>query len=314
MTGGVGFIGFHLCNRLAQYHKVIVVDNFNSYYNPKLKEFNADELKRLGVEIVKEDILNYEKLSNIMENIDIVFHLAAQPGIRYSVENPQEIFKINTEGTLKVLEAAKKRNVSLFIFASSSSVYGNCTQFPIKESTGLNPISPYGLSKEIGERYIKYYSTNYKLPTVILRLFSVVGARQRPDMALSKFIFNLLNDKPLPLYGDGTQTRDWINVKNVVDIFLKINEQWESVNITNDVFNIGNGIKTNLNNIIKILEKKIGKQAKIITTEKDPADILHMQADISKINNIFNYKPRYLLGEAIESEIEFINSWSGIKK
>ncbi|MHA1428139.1 MAG: GDP-mannose 4,6-dehydratase [Candidatus Helarchaeota archaeon] len=309
VTGGAGFIGFHLCQRLIESHDVMILDNFNSYYDVSLKEFNARELKNLGVVIVRENILNFNKIQDIMNKIDIVIHLAAQPGVRYSVDHPLEVYKINVDGTLNLLEAARRNNISLFVFASSSSIYGNCRELPIKEDHPTQPISPYGFSKLIGEKAIKFYNLYSNLPTVIFRFFSVIGARQRPDMGLYKFIFNILNNKPLTIFGDGNQTRDWSNVKNVVEV---ISKSIENPNVLNKTLNIGHGLKTSVNEIINILENKIGRKAKIINVSKNIAEPLNTQADINKIKNLLDYSPKYSLEEAIESEIDFIKSWKNI--
>lgn len=306
VTGGIGFIGFHLCSKLIETHDVAVIDNLNPYYNLKIKNLNSKELKSLGVKVFNEDILNYTKIKEIMKGIDVVFHLAAQPGVRYSVDHPLKVYKINVEGTINLLQSAKENQISKFIFASSSSVYGNCTELPIKETTPTNPISPYGLSKLVAEKYVKFYEEFYNLPYVIFRFFTVVGARQRPDMGLFKFITNMLSDKEITIFGDGNQTRDWSNVKNVVDACLKALDNPEADNQT---LNIGHGKRTSVNEIIGILENKLHKKAKLINVERKIVDPLDTQADISKIVSILGYKPTYSLEEAIEKEIEYIKEF-----
>ncbi len=305
VTGGAGFIGFHLSSQLIKSYEVIVVDDFNPYYNVKLKEINAKELNDLGVEVINVDILKFDKIREITKKSEIVFHLAAQPGVRYSVDNPLRVHKINVEGTLNLLEAARKNNISLFVNVSSSSVYGNCTELPIKESTLKNPISPYGLSKLIGEYYVNFYYEFHNLPAINLRLFTVIGARQRPDMGLYKFIYSIIKDKNLTIYGDGNQTRDWSNVKNVVDACLKLLNKSD---LAGNVFNVGHGKRTSVNKVIKILEEKIGKKAIISREQRNIADPLDTQADISKIMKYLDYKPKYSIVEAIEKEIEYVGN------
>jgi nucleoside-diphosphate-sugar epimerase len=288
------------------------MDNFNSFYNVRLKKLNGEELKQCGVKIIKADILNYNEVREIVKNMDVIFHLAAQPGVRYSLEHPLEVFKINVEGTVNLLQAIKEeKRISLFLYASSSSVYGNCTEFPIKETAPTHPISPYGLSKLVGEKYVKFYKEFYNLPTTILRFFTVTGARQRPDMGLYKFISNILYNKPITIFGDGSQTRDWSNVLNVVEACLKALDNPKGIGET---FNVGHGKKTSVNKIIEILENAIGKKAEIVYEEKNLADPQDTQADISKITALLNFKPIYSLTEAIESEIEFIKNLSSISK
>ncbi len=303
VTGGIGFIGFNLCRKLIESHEVIALDNFNAYYDVKLKEMNKEDLVQKGIKVIKEDILNYEKVKRITKDIDIIFHLAAQPGVRYSLAHPLEVFKTNVDGTLNILECARKNKISRFIFASSSSVYGNSTELPLKEDSEVHPIAPYGLSKLVCENYIHFYYKHYNLPTVIFRLFSVVGERQRPDMGIYKFIINLLRDTPLTIFGDGTQTRDWCNVKNVVDAFIKA---IDNPKIIGETLNIGHGERISVNKIIEIIENFIGKRAKRLYTKRNEADMLHTQADLSKITKLLNYQPKYSIEEGIKSEIEFI--------
>lgn len=302
MTGGAGFIGYHLCKSLLDDHKVTIFDNLNEYYNLKLKEKNLKDLETLGANFIKGDILNYDSLIKNFDNYDVVFHLAAQPGVRYSSEHPMITNKINIEGTLNVLEMIKKNPKSKLIFSSSSSVFGDVGAISIRENTPRVPISIYGVSKVACEDYVSHYMKHYKLEIVTIRPFTVSGERQRPDMALFKFIDGIIKDKELTIFGDGKQTRDWGNVKNIAKAFKSSAEMDEAIGET---FNIGNEKSHSVLNVIKLISKYLNKKPKMKFLNKSLIEPTHTLANISKAKKILKYSPKYNLEDAIKSEINF---------
>ncbi|MHA1312679.1 MAG: NAD-dependent epimerase/dehydratase family protein [Candidatus Helarchaeota archaeon] len=312
ITGGAGFIGFHLCSELLKENEVIIYDNLSNYYNLNLKEKNVRDLIKLGAKFVKGDILNYKTLFESIEGNDVVIHLAAQPGIKYSMEHPVITNRINVEGTLNVLESLKKNPHVKLIFFSSSSVFGEVSRPPTTENHPKNPISIYGLSKSVCEEYMHQYIKNYALNVVTLRPFTVCGARQRPDMAIFKFIDSIYNGREVTIFGDGRQTRDWGNVKNIVNA---AKEASQNKKVSNEIFNIGNGTATSVLEVVNLVAAALKKEPNLKFIERRNFDPLHTLADISRAKKLLNYRPQYDLKDAIDSQISFyLNNLDLFKK
>jgi UDP-glucose 4-epimerase len=292
ITGGAGFIGSHLADQLLKLgSKVIVIDNLDPYYHGKEKNI-LHNLKNENFRFLKLDILDLEKISRVFKNADIIFHLAAQPGVRYSIENPHKTNLVNVEGTLNVLLAAKKNNVKKVIVASSS-VYGIPTYTPIDENHPLNPISVYGASKVAAEKYCKVLSNLTNLYVVILRYHSVYGPRQRPDMAVHKWVKAALKGQSLVIYGDGNQLRDFTYVSDVVDATIAAAEVED---IKGEIFNIGSGKAIKIKNVVEIILKHLHKSyMKPVYERPQPGDMPCTWADITKAKKILNYKPKVTL-------------------
>lgn len=298
ITGGSGFIGSHLVDKLiVMGNKVIVYDNFDEYYKGK-EENVRRHFRDSNFTLIRADILDHESLCRAMKGVDVIFHLAAQPGVGFSEENPVKTNTVNTTGTLNVLNAAKKMGVKKVIFASSSSVYGLPEYMPMDERHPTNPISVYGASKLAAEKYVRIYNGLPNLSTVILRYHSVYGPRQRPDMAIRKWTQQLFENKPPIIYGDGEQTRDFTYIDDIVEGTLKAAE---IDGVEGETFNLGKGSRVSVNNVVRLLIKRIGKEdIDPIYTKPRPGDVSGTHADISKARKLLGYDPTATLNDGIK--------------
>jgi len=302
VTGCAGFIGSHLCERLAQEgHDVVGVDCLTDYYNPKIKERNMEEVKsRKNFLFLKEDMANYG-LERLVERADYVFHLAAQPGVRKSWEDFGLCMRNNILATQRLLEAAKDSEIKRLIFASSSSVYGS-TKPPFREDMKLSPISPYGVSKEACESLCRLYWGEHNVPAVSLRLFTVYGPRQRPDMAFHRFISSILGDREMEIYGDGRQKRDFTYVSDVVEAFILAMGAEPG-----GAYNVGGGRTASVNDVIGMLERITGKEAKARKTEAQAGDMKETSADTARMERL-GWKPKVALNEGLRRQVEWMVS------
>ncbi len=328
VTGCAGFIGSHLVDKLLkQGYEVIGIDCFTDYYPRELKEANiANALKPLSLcgalphdpaspvraykkalpnkyhkdakfELIEEDILNL----NEYPEVDYVFHEAAQAGVRASWGKSFEIYtRNNIEATQRLLEFYKEHKIKKFVYASSSSVYGDA-ELPMQENSLLKPVSPYGVTKLAGENLCYLYWKNYGIPTVSLRYFTVYGPRQRPDMAIHKFVKAILNKEEITVYGDGTQTRDFTFVDDVVEANI-LAAECDSVGKN---FNIGGGSRISVDALIKEIEKLIGKKAKIKYIEKQKGDVRDTWADVSKAKKELGWYPKVIISVGLKSFVEW---------
>ena len=302
VTGGAGFIGSNLVDVLLDRdNNVIVYDNFNSCYSGK-EENIRPHLKNESFTLVKANILDYEMLKSAMKNIDIVFHLAAQPGVRYSTYNPAKTNQVNTTGTLNVLKAAEEVDVKRLIFASSSSVYGQPRYMPLDEKHPTDPISVYGVSKLAAERYCRIFNDYLGLPVVILRYHTVYGPRQRPNMAFHKWARQIFEGKTITIYGEGTQTRDFTHIDDAIDGTIKAAE---AEGIEGEVFNIGGGSNISVNDAVYLLIKLIGINPGIAYEPKKLGDVQDTHADISKAKEILGYSPKVGVKEGLKRFIKW---------
>jgi len=300
VTGCAGFIGSHLVEKLiGEGYKVIGVDNFTDYYSRKIKESNmANFIDQ--IEFIEDNILEIDM--SILKNVDFVFHLAAQAGVRASWGEEFEIYtRNNVLTTQRLLEGCRKYGIDKFVYASSSSVYGNVERLPMKEDQYPKPYSPYGVTKLAGENLCELYRMNYGIRTISLRYFTVYGERQRPDMAFHRFIRAIFDKKPITVYGDGKQTRDFTYVGDIVDATIRAAES-DAVG----VFNIGGGTRIELIEAIRILEKIVGQEADIRFEESKKGDVKDTYADISKAKSILGYQPKVDLKEGLKREVEWI--------
>jgi len=259
----------------------------------------------MGAIIIQGSILNKEILEkSISENMEIVYHLAAQPGVRYSSKFPEKSIRVNVEGTAQVLSVCSEKKVKKIVIASSASVFGMQKYLPIDEVHPKNPISYYGVSKLATEKLVEVKrQLETDIDVSIFRPFTVIGARQRPDMAISTFVSNAMNDKPINIFGDGNQTRDWTHVKNIVDGAYLIGTKPEAYN---EDFNLGSGIRTSVNEVLKLIKQEIGKDLKLNHIEINKADVTDSLADINKAISILGYQPKKTLQQAIK---DFINDF-----
>lgn len=296
VTGAAGFIGSTLVEKLLDLGSIVIgYDNFSDYYLGKeenILNFQSNDRFHL----VRDTILNYAVLSKAMKSTEIVFHLAAQPGVRFSLENPVVTNRINTEGTLCVLMAAKKTNVKKVINASSSSVYGNLKYSPVDESHPNNPLSIYGVSKLAAEKYCDIYNKIHKQSVISLRYHTVYGPRGRPDMAIFKWIDALYHNKPITIFGDGTQTRDMTFVDDIVDGTLNAST---ANHISSDVFNLSSGRTVSMNYVLKKLEELTNKETKIIYEDFRTDDAKDTHGNIQKARQSINYNPKFTIEEGL---------------
>ncbi|MFX0161822.1 MAG: GDP-mannose 4,6-dehydratase [Candidatus Hodarchaeota archaeon] len=306
ITGGAGFIGSHLAETLlSQDCKVTVIDNFDHYYDPEIKRKNIEKIRNFSkFSFLKGSILDPEALTSVMRDVDVVFHLAARPGVRASVENPFLTANININGTLQVLENARKLDVKKLVVASSSSVYGNAKYRPTDEACPLNPISPYGVSKVASEIYCETYYRLYNTPVTMLRYFTVYGPRQRPDMLMHKAISKVLRNESPIIFGDGNQSRDFTYVDDAVQGTILA---WISKESLGEVVNIGGGNNITVNDLVKLLIEECDKTGIIEPkhTEKALGDVKHTQANISKAREKLGYSPKIGVKEGVKRMVKW---------
>ena len=306
VTGGAGFIGSHIVDRLLnEGHEVTVLDDFNDFYNPAIKRENVAGFAR-PVRVLEGDILDQEVTKSACEGAQAVIHLAARAGVRPSIERPRLYFKTNIDGTFNVLEAARDAGIRQVIFASSSSVYGVNKKVPFSESDPiLRTISPYAATKIAGEQLCSNFSHLHDLSIVCLRFFTVYGPRQRPDLAISKFVRLLDAGKAIDRYGDGTSGRDYTYVDDIVQGVMGA-LQYDRLPF--DIFNLGGSQTVTLNEMIAAVEEAMGVKAKINTLEEQPGDVPLTSADVSKAARYLDYHPSTPL-KGGRSKVR----WSGIE-
>jgi UDP-glucose 4-epimerase len=278
------------------------VDCFTDYYSREIKERNLQAfLDASNFDFFESDLLEID-LTELLQGVDYVFHEAAQAGVRASWGADFEIYtRNNVLATQRLLEAAKETKLEKFVYASSSSVYGDAESYPTSEDVTPKPISPYGVTKLAGEHLCMLYWKNFGVPIVALRYFTLHGPRQRPDMAFSKFIRAMLEDEPITIYEDGEQTRDFTFVDDAVEANLLAMES----DVVGEVFNIGGGSQITVNKVVAMLENIIGKDAKIKRIAKQKGDVRHTAADIKKARKLLGYEPRFDLRKGLSLQVEW---------
>ncbi|MEM4755593.1 MAG: GDP-mannose 4,6-dehydratase [Candidatus Woesearchaeota archaeon] len=291
VTGGAGFIGSHVADALlARNDKVIVVDNFNDYYDPKQKEENVKHnLKNKNYVLYRLDILDFEKLLAVCKKhpIDVIVHLAARAGVRPSIAQPRLYYEVNVLGTLNVLECARTCSIKQVIFASSSSVYGNRKKGPFKETDRVDtPISPYAATKKAGEELCYVYYHLYGINCTCLRFFTVYGPRGRPDMAPYLFTKAIEEGKPITVYGDGSSKRDYTPIQAVVEGVLAAIDK----TLGYEIIHLGNGKPITLNQFIAQIEQRVGKKAIKKYMPVQPGDVELTHASIAKAKKLLGWK------------------------
>lgn len=293
VTGGAGFIGSHLVDCLLEHgDNVITVDNFDPYYDRSIKEQNISEHKKDDkYRLVEEDILNLDALQEkITEDIDVIVHLAAKAGVRPSIKDPVGYQVVNVMGTQNMLEFAKERNVKQFIFASSSSVYGTNENVPWSEDDHvLKPISPYASTKVSGELMGHVYSELYDIRFLALRFFTVYGPRQRPDLAIHKFLRLMSNGEQITLYGDGSSRRDYTYIDDIIDGVMAAIVYDDSMY---EIINLGNNRTVELLELVEAIEEASGITPNKTHGPEIPGDVKQTWAKISKANELLNYEPK----------------------
>ena len=306
ISGGAGFIGSHLFeNLIIKDNYIIIIDNFNDYYSGKeenIEEITKNYEKFKDFDLIRGDLLNKSVFEEINCDIDIIFHLAAQPGVRYSIEHAGKITNNNIISTLNILEYADKNNVKKVIYSSSSSVYGNPIYTPVDEEHPKNPISPYAVSKLCGEMYVDYFFREYNLPTSSLRFYTVYGPRGRPDMAIRKFLNLIFQDKEITIYGDGEQLRDFTYISDIVNGLILAAE---SNNSSGEVFNLGCSNPIRVNNLIDKLYSISNKPKRVKNIEKQKGDVDITYSNIEKVNKMLKFQPKINIDEGLQNTYEW---------
>ena len=309
VTGGAGFIGSHLTERLlGRGDSVVVLDNLNDYYDPSIKKRNLSKIiEDPAATFVQGDIRDADQLDKLFtgNKFDVIVHLAARAGVRPSLEQPLLYEDVNCRGTLNLLECARKYGVSRFVFASSSSVYGNVKEIPFLEDARIDrPVSPYAATKAAGELYCHNYHHLYGVSSTCLRFFTVYGPRQRPDMAIHKFTALIDKGEPLPFYGDGTTERDYTYYTDIIDgVVASIDRD-----LGFEILNLGESQTTKLTELVEIIETSLGKKAQLTRLPMQPGDVTITCADVSKARKLLDYKPTTTVAEGVGRFVEWYRS------
>jgi len=310
VTGGAGFIGSHVCERLlAAGHAVWAFDDLNNFYDPAIKQRNLRTLESLGKKFsfVHGDLTNRAALDALFGGVkfDQVLHLAARAGVRPSLEEPALYQRVNVEGTVHLLEAARARGVKKITMASSSSVYGVNAKVPFSEADPIfSAISPYAASKLACEALGHVYHHIYGMDVAMLRFFTVYGPRQRPDLAIYKFAQLISAGKPIPVFGDGSSARDYTYVTDTVDGVIACTQREFGF----EIFNLGESQTVTLRDLIALLEKSLGKKAVIDRQPLQPGDVPITFANIDKAREKLGYHPQVKISEGIPRFVEWFQS------
>jgi UDP-glucose 4-epimerase len=308
ITGGAGFIGSHLAERLVQLnHEIVILDNLDPYYDVEIKKKNLEIIsKSENCSFVKGSILDKEHLENIvLDGVRFIFHEAAQPGVRASVEDPLKPNEVNVKGTLNVLEAARKGDVKRVINASSSSVYGKVEYLPFDEKHPTQPFSPYGVSKLVAEHYCRVYTDLFELPTVSLRYFTVYGPRMRPDLAIPLFSRALLSNEPPTIFGSGEQTRDLTYIEDIVSANLKL---LETDKADGEILNVGGGKRVTVNQLYEKLCRLIDVDIEPKYQSEIKGDAKHTLAGIEKAKKLIGYEPTTVIEKGLGKFVDWFRT------
>ncbi|MFN0008278.1 MAG: GDP-mannose 4,6-dehydratase [Planctomycetota bacterium] len=298
VTGGAGFIGSHVAEKLlARGDEIVVLDNFNDFYDPALKRANAAALK--GARIVTGDIRDEGLVAKLFAEgrFDVVVHLAAMAGVRPSLLDPLHYADVNVRGTLILLEELKQRPATRFVFASSSSVYGSNEKVPFREDEDIHhPVSPYAATKRAGELLAYTHHHLYGIPTTCLRFFTVYGPRQRPEMAIHKFVDAVHKGQPIPFFGDGSTRRDYTYIDDIVDGVVRAIDRCEGY----EIYNLGESQTTSLSELVRLIGEVTGKEPVLDRQPMQPGDVLVTYADVSKARARLGYDPRTSVREGLD--------------
>jgi len=309
VTGGAGFIGGHLAEQfVTDGHDVVVLDNFEPFYDTRIKDHTVDACRTRAetgdgsYRLVEGDVRDAETVEEVVAGTDFVYHQAAQAGVRPSVEDPRKYDAVNVDGTLNVLDTARDHGIERVVVASSSSVYGKPQYLPYDEQHPTTPVSPYGASKLAAERYACAYSEVYDMSVVALRYFTVYGPRMRPNMAMTNFVSRCSNGEAPVVYGDGTQTRDFTYIDDVV----RANVQLLSTGAADgEALNIGSTDNIEILTLAREVRDQLAPDLDIEFDDRHAADAEHTHADTSKARDLLGYEPTYTIREGVAAFIEW---------
>ena len=330
ITGAAGFIGYHLSQKLLKEgHEIYGIDNLNDYYDPALKQARLVQLQVSNFKFQQLDLQNYEGLTRIFVEFqpDIVINLAAQAGVRYSLENPRSYIESNLDGFFNILEASRQHGVQNFIYASSSSVYGNNEKSPFAESDNVDhPVSLYAATKKSNELIAHTYSHLYKMTTVGLRFFTVYGPWGRPDMAYYFFAKAILEGKKIQLFNQGLNLRDYTYIDDIVESIKRMLDGFDSLQPSVEIdqytatkspyyhlFNIGGSNSVPVLEFVEILEAALGKKARKELVGFQAGDVFSTEADTMSLESFINFKPTIALKEGLNTFVEWYREYYGLK-
>lgn len=307
LTGAAGFIGSHLTDLLLKNNNfLILIDNFNEYYLGKeeqLEEITKNYQNKKDFILIRGDLTNKSIYKKIQSEVDYIFHLAAQAGVRYSINNAAEITQNNILSTVNIFEyALKQKNLQKVIYASSSSVYGNPVYTPCDEEHPKNPISPYSISKLCGEIYANYYYREYNLPITSLRFYTVYGPRGRPDMSIRKFYTLMLKDEAITIYGNGEQLRDFTYISDIINGLILVCENEAS---NGEIFNLGSSKPISVKDLVNKMYKITDKEEKINYIDKQQGDVDITHSNINKARKILGYNPKIDIDQGLLNQYQW---------
>jgi len=300
VTGAAGFIGSHLCEALIEKgHEVTGIDCFLDYYPRRIKESNLERLRSSErFHFLEQNLLDV-RWPQLLEGAGTIFHLAAQAGVRASWSKNFLVYtKNNIEATQLMLEESKQSGLRRFVYASTSSVYGDIADIPMREESLLKPVSPYGVTKLAAESLCYLYWKNFGVPCVSLRYFTVFGPRQRPDMAFYRFFLALLQDRPITIFEDGNQTRDFTFVQDIVEGTIQSSQQGEA----GKCYNLGGGHRISVHDVLKMIGEVTGIVPRVVYAEKQKGDMRHTFASTEAAAKDFEYVPRTSLREGLTAQ------------
>ncbi len=312
VTGAAGFIGSHLTDRLLQHGvSVVGLDSFDDFYDPAIKRDNLTAARdHDGFTLIEGDIRDGDLLSEIPHHIEGVVHLAARAGVRPSIEQPLLYTDVNVGGTAQLLEIARRRSLGWFVFASSSSVYGNSDRIPFVEDDPVDrPISPYAATKKAGELICHAAAHLTQMTCLCLRFFTVYGPRQRPDLAIRKFARLMMDDEEIPMFGDGSSSRDYTYIDDIIDgVMASITYARENRHVY-EIINLGESKSIVLRDMIRTVADALGVDPSIRTLPMQPGDVRATHADVSRARSLLGYDPTTDFEVGVRRFTDWYRSW-----